>query len=90
MVVVEGKGQRMKAHTCKPSCHNPCLLDESETNGGKMSVSVEYLLEIMKRVVESADSEGCTEDLTVVDRHAVIDAIVAYKAATGKALDTKV
>jgi hypothetical protein len=55
-----------------------------------MSVTVEYLLEIMKRVVQSADSEGCTEDLTVVDRHAVIDSLVAYQAATGKTLDTNV
>lgn len=53
-------------------------------------VTVEYLLEIMKRVVMTADSEGCTEDLTVVDRNAVIDCIVAYRAATGRNLDSNV
>ena len=53
-------------------------------------VSMEDVLEVLRRIVESADSEGCTEDLTVVDRHSVIDAEVLYRAATGKALETNV
>lgn len=51
---------------------------------------MEDVLEVLRRIVENADSEGCTEDLTVVDRHSVIDAEVLYRAATGKALETNV
>jgi hypothetical protein len=55
-----------------------------------MSVTTDQLLDILKRIVESADSEGCTEDLTVVSREAVVDAEQAYREATGKRVYTNV
>lgn len=51
-------------------------------------VTVDDLLKVMKRIIESA--ENTSNNTAIVDRAAVIDAIVLYRNATGKTIRSRI
>lgn len=46
-------------------------------------VTMDRVLSVLRAVIGSADSEGCSDDLTVVSRQSVLDAEQLYRDATG-------